>query len=460
LISLAYVLQAGFNVLNAVELSKEVKLEQLSKVLESQALHGSESLKAFLRFVVLKAIENHDVSLKEYTIATEVFGRNSNYDPRNDSVVRVQASRLRSKLQEYYATEGKSDKIIIELPKGGYLPNFALQAIEKSFTELPQIELSAKETEGQAIQSGSDPRQANWVKWSIVGLLIVAGLLAAATIYYRAEATKPREPLPTASNESAQLQAAAPLWNEFLQPSEPILVSFSNTKFEGTAETGMKILNPIVATAKTDAPKNAADSNRVITEHYTGIGEVMGVYALADFFSRARYPFKVKRSLLLTWDDLKSNNIVILGSSAENYLLRDLPQQQDFVFGVFKDESGNLSFGLTNTKAKAGEEQFYFAKQEGPSRSQISEDYALISVLKGLDADHRLMILGGITTYGTQAAAEYVSKPEHIKELISHLNVSSNPDTPKLPAYYQIVIKVKVNGGVPVQIAYVTHHVL
>ncbi len=444
--------------LQAVELSKDVKLEQLSKVLESQALHGSESLKAFLRFVVLKAIDNQDVSLKEYTIATEVFGRNSNYDPRSDSVVRVQASRLRSKLQEYYTTEGKDDEIIIELPKGGYLPNFAIHPIDKSYPSLPAVEIAA--AEAQSVQTGLLIRQAKWLKPSVLGLAILTVLLAATTVYYRTEATKVREVPSSASNEASQLQAAAPLWSDFLQPSEHILVSFSNTKFEGTAETGMKILNPIVPTAKNEAPKNAAENSRAITEHYTGIGEVMGVYALADFFSRARYPFKVKRSLLLTWDDLKSNNIVILGSSAENYLLRDLPQQQDMVFGVFKDDSGNMSFGLANPKAKPGEERFYFARQEGPSRSQISEDYALISVLKGLDADHRLMILGGITTYGTQAAAEYVSKPEHIKELISHLNLSGDPNTPKLPPYYQIVIKVKVNGSVPVQISYVTHHVL
>src|SRR5262249_46659523 len=63
--------------------------------------------------------------LKEYVIATEVFGRDSSYDPRVDSVVRVQAGRLRSKLLEYYATEGKDDKVIIDLPKGHYTPIFS-----------------------------------------------------------------------------------------------------------------------------------------------------------------------------------------------------------------------------------------------------------------------------------------------------------------------------------------------
>src|SRR5215210_5407279 len=107
-----------------MELGKEQKLEQLERVLHSRALQNSESLKAFLRFVVEKTVDDEGAQLKEYTIATEVFGRNSDYDPRIDSVVRVQAGRLRTKLQEYYTTEGKGDPIVIDLPKGHYHPVF------------------------------------------------------------------------------------------------------------------------------------------------------------------------------------------------------------------------------------------------------------------------------------------------------------------------------------------------
>jgi hypothetical protein len=118
-----------------------------------------------------------------------------------------------------------------------------------------------------------------------------------------------------------------------------------------------------------------------------------------------------------------------------------------------------MTFGIINTKPKAGEQPVYLAKQEGPSRSQISEDYAIVSLLRGLDAEHRLMILAGITTFGTQAAAEYVTRPEYVKELVAKLNTGT-ADAPRLPSYDQVLVKVKVNGGVPVQISYVTHHAL
>src|SRR5260370_13991321 len=118
-------LKGQVTVKSLMEPVREAKLEQLERLLQSRALHGSESLRAFLKYVVENAVDHREISLKEYTIATEVFGRDANYDTRNDSVVRVQAGRLRAKLHEYYASEGKNDEIIIDLPKGHYAPVFS-----------------------------------------------------------------------------------------------------------------------------------------------------------------------------------------------------------------------------------------------------------------------------------------------------------------------------------------------
>ena len=96
----------------------EEKQDQLERILSSHVFHGAETLKSFLRFVVKKSLEGQQSELKEYTIATEVFGRSENYDPRIDSLVRVQAARLRAKLEEYYTSDGDGDKVLIRLPKG------------------------------------------------------------------------------------------------------------------------------------------------------------------------------------------------------------------------------------------------------------------------------------------------------------------------------------------------------
>ena len=96
---------------------------QLDKILASNAFAGAERPGRFLRFVVEQALAGHQ--LKEMLLGVEVFGRNPSYDPRLDGVVRVVSGvKLRSRLKEYYETEGAGDPVRLDLPKGGYLPSF------------------------------------------------------------------------------------------------------------------------------------------------------------------------------------------------------------------------------------------------------------------------------------------------------------------------------------------------
>ena len=94
--------------------------KQIDLLVSSHALHGSDSLCKLLRYLAQHALDDPGARLKEYQIATEVFGRPADFDPQLDSMIRVQAGRLRAKLAEYYASEGVEDPIIVELPKGTY----------------------------------------------------------------------------------------------------------------------------------------------------------------------------------------------------------------------------------------------------------------------------------------------------------------------------------------------------
>src|SRR5207245_4465650 len=98
----------------------EVRLLQVERLVNSHTLHGSESLCKLLRYLSEHALKHPGVALKEYQIATEIFGRPADFDPHLDSLVRVQAGRLRSKLSEYYVSEGAEDPIVVELPTGTY----------------------------------------------------------------------------------------------------------------------------------------------------------------------------------------------------------------------------------------------------------------------------------------------------------------------------------------------------
>jgi hypothetical protein len=482
-----------------MHIAREEKLAQLERVLHGRALHGSDNLKAFLRFIVDKSIEDQESQLKEYVIATEVFGRGSDFDSRVDSVVRVQAGRLRTKLHEYYETEGKDDGVIIILPKGQYAPvfSYAQKSEERDGDNEPAADplaLGAVSNSSDALgvaQAGyvnGSPRDAgvapaNGVvteatrisdsamaarRWRITALVLatISVLFGSLAFFYRARAVEMSEYVESrarAENYALDRREVEPLWGDLLRSSEPILVVYSNTLFQGTVEEGMKLFKPLDAPGSSlgspSIPQNETEqSKEPVTELYTGIGEVMGSYFLGDFFARLGHASRVKRSLLLTWEDLKTENIVVLGSPAENFFLRDLPQKQDFIFKPMPDDNGKETFGILNTNPQPDEQPRYIAKQDGPSRSQISEDYAVVSLLQGLDGKKRMLILAGITTHGTQAAVEYVTKPDYIRDLVRNLNTAPAGGPPKLPINFQVLVRVKVNGGVPVQVSYVTHH--
>src|SRR6266478_3895149 len=116
---------------------KEQQLRQVEKVAASTVLHGSESLCKLLRYLAHHAIERPGTPVKEYQIATEEFGRPPDFDPAVDSMVRVQAGRLRAKLLEYYAGEGTADSVRIELPPAP--PSFSGTLTSRQRTSSPRL---------------------------------------------------------------------------------------------------------------------------------------------------------------------------------------------------------------------------------------------------------------------------------------------------------------------------------
>src|SRR5688500_11155598 len=104
--------------------SAEAVRAELERILGSHALGGSDQLKRLLRLVVERTLDGQPELLKEYNLGLEVFQRPPDYDPKIGPIVRVQARRLRSKLDEYYATEGADTSLVIHIPKGAYVPAF------------------------------------------------------------------------------------------------------------------------------------------------------------------------------------------------------------------------------------------------------------------------------------------------------------------------------------------------
>jgi TolB-like protein len=154
---------------------------QLDRILASPGFVHADRLSRFLRFVVERTLEGEGDQLKEYRLGTEVFDRPADYDPRLDSIVRVEARRLRSKLAEYYEGPGRIDPLVIRVDKGSYVATFEANTAP---ADVPVPGGSAGENNPAARTSPSSaavpaPALRPWrelVVWG--GLALVVGVVA------------------------------------------------------------------------------------------------------------------------------------------------------------------------------------------------------------------------------------------------------------------------------------------
>ena len=111
--------------LSAVEI--ELVKANLDTILQHQLFAQSDRQNRFLRYIVEKSLDGEGKALNQFSIGIDVFDRDENFDPTIDSIVRVEAGRLRSKLRDYYADDGRKDKVLIEVRKGRYAPSFVFR---------------------------------------------------------------------------------------------------------------------------------------------------------------------------------------------------------------------------------------------------------------------------------------------------------------------------------------------
>jgi serine/threonine protein kinase len=157
---------------------------QLHKVLHSRLFQFSELQRQFLTFIVGKTLDGAAAEIKEYSIGAEAFGRGVDFDPRIDSVVRVVARRVRDRLAEYYRGEGRDDPIIIQLPKGGYVPVFVSH--EKAVS--PKVSDAQPQSPGPGDAPRPEPGETGLVGSTVCHYEILELLGRGATgVVYRAE---------------------------------------------------------------------------------------------------------------------------------------------------------------------------------------------------------------------------------------------------------------------------------
>jgi hypothetical protein len=397
---------------------REQFFQQVDRITNSHSLRSSESLCKLLRYLAERALDHPGVALKEYQIAVEVLGRSRGFDPQSDSAVRVQAGRLRVKLEEYYAHEGQDDAVVIELPKGSYALTFHPHPPAARLAESAHRTRTDDRRHPAPVFSPHPSNRARVVVAVTLSILLGA-LLWAGRERMRANA---KDPVPA----TYQL-----FWNRFVNRSQPPWVIFSNGSFVGRPETGMRYFNP------------STDSGALIRDHYTGVGEVLAVHQLDRVFVLLNQPLRVKRGSLVSLDDAKNNDLIFVGSPAENLVLLDIPGTQEFVFRRIASGPRSGDLGVFNMHPQPGESQIFVGS---PANQPITEDYSVIALVPGIDPARSVLILAGTTTFGTQAAAEYVCREDSLEELLRRLGVSKTADLKP----FEALLHVKVTHGVPV----------
>jgi hypothetical protein len=399
---------------------REQCFQEIERLVNSHILHGSESLCKLLRYLAEQTLDHPGNSVKEYQIATEVFGRPADFDPHMDSNVRVQAGRLRIKLAEYYNSEGAEDAIVVELPKGSYALSFHQRAPISSRPQLsPQ---DRKQIAQETIQRSSNKPSIAVMLLALMLVIAVGVIVVLLTRNY-----------PRAGQTREQAPAAYQIfWRTFASGREEPWVIFSNGAFVGRPETGMRYFN------------SAQDSRAVILDHYTGVGEVLAVHELDRVFDLLNKNIRVKRGTLFSLDDAKNNDLIFVGSPAENLTLLEIPGTQQFVFQRVTSGPRKGDLSVMNVHPQADEPKMFMAS---PSNETLTEDYAVIGLVRGLNPTRSVLILAGTTTMGTQAAVEYVCRQDSLEELLLRLSVSKTGELKP----FEAVLHVKVTRGVPVK---------
>ena len=395
----------------------DARAAEIRKILESKTFRNTEVLKRLLEYLAGQSGE-----LKEYTVGVEAFGKPPEYDPRSDSSVRVQAGKLRQKLDEYYRTEAAPGEPVITLPKG----HFRLEVVEIA----PVADAAV-----------SRPQ---WL-WAAVGIaVLVLGLASWLIVRSR--------PASVALAGAAWNSEMEELWRPFVASPKPLLVVIGTPLFSKVGNDFFRdpALNTPDAVAGSDRlqaiEKALGEKSAAEAFPYTGVGEATGAFALARLLLPRGKDLSLQQSHLLTWEDISRNNVVFLGPPKYNLQTMDLPVVQDF----------EISHSRVQNLRPAAGEPASFEEKWSADRAHLDEGHALISRLPGLHQSGEMMILAGSSTECTRAAVEYVTRPEYVSAFVRWMR--SQPGG--VPRWFQAVVRARFKSQTPIVIDRVAFHAL
>jgi hypothetical protein len=172
----------------------------------------------------------------------------------------------------------------------------------------------------------------------------------------------------------------------------------------------------------------------------TGTEEVIAAHELTRLFAAFNKPLSVKMALLFSWDEARERDLIFVGAQLQNQPVRQMPHLEKFDF-----ERGEMNYAtarrtVRNLTPVGGE----------PEEFVVSEDmanwieYPIVGLLPGTASGHRVLILAGTTTYGTEAASAFLCKNSTLSDLLKRLNCDRAPVPP-----FEALLELDVRSGAP-----------
>jgi len=377
------------------------RLEELRRVSASQGFSKAPRLCSFLAYIVDRSIEGDVDSLTEQQIGIHVFNRTPGYNSNDDNIVRGTARALRQRLATYYLTEGVSDDIRIEIPKGAYVAQFQESVGASAFAaETPQALAPEPIRVNPAVTVRlASSRRPVVLAWSVAAVFALASLWPFAHDRWVRSHT-----------------VAAPLWNTLFTRDRPTFIVPGDAGLNMYETLGKRSvdLNSYSEQRYGNGPKNSADlASTLGVRFYTTMSDLQ----LVSRLTRLPQSMETERTQVrfardLTANDTKDANLVLMGTQSYN------PWGQLFQNGPTLRMSWDVNedvFTVSNVAPLAGEPREY---RYSPKNS-IQGGLTLISLTDNTQGNGRVLLIEGTTMGGVYAAADFLQERKLIDPILA-----------------------------------------
>jgi len=415
----------------SLELDPVAAWELLQRVVNSQELRRATRLRELLLYLGQRLLKSHAESIREQEIGAAVFGRSENYDTNIDNIVRVNVSELRKRLCHYFETEGAAEPVLMEIPRGGYLPIFVPRPVAEPVKAAVPVEpdenppegppeVSIDEAHSAAARSESSGRdQGTWLLW-LLGAALALALVAAAIFWWQAR---------TLRNELQPWQAdkaRAAFWGQFFASGEQMDIVTADTSYALAQDL---LQRPISLDDYLDYEyKNYASTPEITPQTRDALNLVLSrnTGSVGDFEAAEQVMALNARSPLMrlasarsyTPSAIKSHNVVLIGSRQSNPWVELYKDRMNFY--VAYDPVSHRSYVVNRTPLK-GEQPLYEVVNDR------NRDLSVVAFVPNLSEHRYALILAGTDSQGTRAAGEFITSSEGLAAIRQRLPQGSYP---------------------------------